>query len=143
MENHHKRPKGYPDRSTTISPEEAIARTATWRAFIAQHTGLPENMIPRGVHISMDDIIQLSRDPRFNNGNVSGVRAYFTCANGDTPDHVTEISLVFVPIDQNGHDILVISTPGGEDVSMSAVEDFTKPCPSACDLDSPLYKDPR
>lgn len=86
----------------------------------------------------MDDIIQLSRDPRFTGDNVDGVRAYFTCADNDTPDHVTEIKLIFVPVDKNGHDILVINLPE-EELAMSAVEDFTKPCPSACDVDSPLY----
>ena len=126
--------------STTISPEEAITRTTIWRDFIALNTNLPNASIPRGCFISLDDIMQLSRDPRYQ--NISGVRAYFTCAENDTPQNVTEVSLILVPVDQEGNDILEINVPSDSGVVVSAVEDFTKPCPSACDVNSPLYKTP-
>src|ERR1044072_9410501 len=126
-------PKPHLPNNTTISPESAVSRTKTWRSFITNHSGLGPERIPRGCRISMDDIIRLSRDPRFTGKNIGGVRAYFTCADNDTPDNVTEITLIFVPIDKDGNDMMVIDLPQ-EGVVVSAVEDFTKPCPSACDV---------
>jgi hypothetical protein len=97
--------------------------------------------VPRAALISWEDIQTLYNMYREQQLTITGFRAYFTCNENDTPDNVTEISLIFVPVGTvNGvpdSDILYFPEP---DASLNtAVVDFTKPCPQACDTISPLY----
>ncbi|RAJ04238.1 hypothetical protein LX64_03118 [Chitinophaga skermanii] len=133
---HHQVPKD--GGLNTISVEDAIRRTTIWRQFIAEHLNRDEKEIPRGCLIPLADIKRLSESLQYE--ELKGVRAYFTVGQYDSIKDVKEISLIFVPVDKDDRDILEFTFD--EDLSESAVEDFTKPCPQACDKTSPLYNDP-
>lgn len=134
--------------SCSISEREAINRTIEWREFIRKN--IPdesnEQMIPRAVYISMDDIAALYNKYK---DRAKGVRAYFTKKDqpceypGDNPEHHhhhkqrPEISVVIVPVAYDDKDMI---TPGlALQAGNSNVYDFTKPCPDLCDVSSPLY----
>jgi len=134
------------DSNRNVIPlETAIKRTTAWRAFIKDKgPWKTEADLPRGSYIPVQDILDLVHDYRHRGIEMEGVRAYFTCALPDGTDNTEkcmEISLIFVPVDKDNKDILEIPTIGKEGLkgTESGVEDFTKPCPSVCDVDSPLY----
>ena len=140
--------------SCSISEREAINRTIEWREFIKKN--IPdesnEQMIPRAVYISMDDIAALYNKYK---DRAKGVRAYFTKKDqpceypidelpGDPEHHHKhhhkkrpEISVVLVPVNYFDKDMITpeLTLAAGH----SNVYDFTKPCPDLCDVSSPLY----
>ena len=128
----------------TIPLPEAKKRVARFRAQLAG--SVPEANMPRAVLIPIADILAIvnkyqTLTPK---GDIvvalKGIRAYFAVneADEDLPDDITAL---IVPVDLKGSDI--ITTPVGlgygDDEGGSEIYDFTAPCPSECDVDSPLY----
>lgn len=77
----------------------------------------------KAFRIEVDEINQILATP-----NIAYVRAYM----GYDEDTKME-KLMLVPVDANNKD-LINDNPSSD----SCVYDFTLPCPSTCDLDSPL-----
>ena len=128
----------------TIPLPEAKERVARFRAQLA--SSVPEENIPRAILIPIADILAIvskyqTITPK---GDITvalkGVRAYFA-VNKDDEDLPDDITALIVPVDLKGNDI--INTPAGiglgEDEGGSEIYDFTTPCPSECDVDSPLF----
>lgn len=101
---------------TTISLEEAQARAVRWRSKSVEGNEF------KGSLISKDDLKGLISEIGEN-----GVRAY----NGI--NDLGDFKLMIVAVDKNGNDLI------DEDKGLY-IYDFTKPCPSDCDNNSPLYK---
>lgn len=141
MNNTTNNPGPPPITFTFIPVPVAIDRTWTWRQFIQRTTIWEGAEVPRAALISWTDIETLYNMYKERQLAITGFRAYFTCNENDTPDNVTEISLIFVPVGTvdgvPDSDMLYFAGP---DASLTtAVVDFTKPCPQACDTISPLY----
>lgn len=134
--------------STTdiISIPEAIQRTTNWREFMSANTkeGVDPRFIPKAVYISKTDIMEMAE--RFKDPTMVGARAYFTLDNPaeELEKNIITFCLVMVRSCEGkecGEDVLYLSGGGlkdGDDDD-SGVYDFTQPCPSYCDPDSPLY----
>ena len=127
----------------TIPLPDAVARVTRFRAQLAG--SVPESNIPRAILIPIADILAIvskyqTLTPK---GDVTvalkGVRAYFAVKkeDEDLPDDITAL---IVPVDLKGNDI--ITTPpglGDGDDDGTEIYDFTTPCPSECDVNSPLF----
>ncbi|MBL7885293.1 MAG: hypothetical protein JNJ52_00980 [Flavobacterium sp.] len=99
-----------------ISLTDAVNWIKAWREN--PDLGVKAFFIPK------DDITNLLKD-----GDCVGVRAYLAFGNdGEDP---TESKLLLVNVNED-------STGVSKDVIMNGIYDFTKPCPSFCDADSPL-----
>ena len=133
----------------TIPLPEAVDRVKRFRTqFSAQAAAGQE--IPRAVLIPIADILSIIDKFQFidDDGNVrteiKGVRAYFAIKESDMalPDDVTAL---IVPVDLKGNDIITTSKvkgpddDGDGDDEDSDIYDFTKPCPTECDPESPLF----
>ena len=127
----------------TIPLPEAIARVTRFRNQFTEL--IPETEIPRAVLIPIDDLLAIvsryeSIDKEGNIVNtLKGVRAYFAVKASDQalPDDITAL---IVPVDLAGNDIVLNEGVGlGAPDFDSEVYDFTMPCPTECDVDSPLY----
>jgi hypothetical protein len=97
----------------TITLATAQAWAKNWRAN-------PNNVI-KAYLIPQDDITQLMAE-----ADVQDVRAY--CGI----DGTGEYKLMLVGVDKNGNDLI------NEAVGAN-IYDFTMPCPSICDVNSPLF----
>lgn len=129
----------------TIPLEEAVARVTRFREKMIQSAAIPESNIPRAVLIPIDDLLAIimKYSTVDQEGNVKstlqGVRTYFAIKkeDEDLPDEVTAL---VVAVDLMGNDL--INTTGsiglGDDEG-SEIYDFTVPCPTQCDPESPLY----
>lgn len=129
----------------TIPLDEAIARVTRFRERMTESAAVPEHNIPRAVLIPIDDLLAIvSKYTTLDDeGNavttLQGVRAYFDIklTDEDLPDPVTAL---VVPVDLKGNDIITapvsIGLGEGDDTE---IYDFTKPCPSECDPESPLF----
>jgi hypothetical protein len=96
-----------------ISLETAQTWAKKWRSN-------PENTVKAHL-IPQIDITELLAEE-----NVVDVRAYI----GIDENGVNKLMLVGV--DKDGNDLI-------DDTCEQYIYDFTKPCPSTCDVDSPLY----
>lgn len=101
----------------TIDLTTAISWISAWRAN--PNTGVKAFFIP------VIDFSSLMQDE-----NCIGVRAYL--AYGNTDGKAPESKLLLVDVEGD------IST-GGRDIVSNGIYDFTQPCPSTCDVNSPLY----
>lgn len=97
----------------TITLQQAQEWATTWRSN-------PSNTVKAHLIPNLD-ITQL-----LNETNVVDVRAYI----GVDENGINKLMLVGVDI--NGNDLI-------DDTNKQYIYDFTKPCPSTCDVDSPLY----
>lgn len=102
----------------TIDIKTAVAWATQWR--LTPDTGVKAYFIPKS------DIEDLLKDP-----NMIGVRAYLGWGTTD-PAAKPEAKLMIVNVEGT------IST-GGKDNINSGIFDFTKPCPTVCDVTSSLY----
>lgn len=135
----------------TIPLPEAKKRVARFRAQFA--AAVPQNTIPRAILIPIADILAIvdKYQTITPSGDITvalrGVRAYFAIneADEDLPDDITAL---IVPVDLKGNDIII--TPDGlprngnanglgDDDPSTEIYDFTTPCPTECDVNSPLY----
>jgi len=116
----------------TIPLELAEKWTTNWRTFIAPLSLTKEYV--RAFYIPISDIIDLG-----TYHNVEAVRAYICL---EDPTDTATSKLVLVPVSDDNKDILSVPTAALGDPSGSAIYDFTKPCPEACDVDSPLFYNP-
>lgn len=128
----------------TISVDDAVDRVKRFRDQLAKQ--VPENNIPRAIFIPISDLLAIvnSYDILRADGTtlneLQGVRAYFAVKESDM-DLDDDVTAVIVPVDKNGDDIIYKnpgSGLGGEDEN-TEIYDFTQPCPSFCDPNSPLY----
>lgn len=103
--------------ANTIDLTTAINWISTWRR--SPDSGVKAFFIP------VIDFSSLMQD-----SNCIGVRAYL--AFGNTDGNPAEAKLLLVDVEGD------IST-GGTDVVANGIYDFTRPCPSKCDVNSPLY----
>lgn len=125
----------------TIPLPDAVARVARFRAQLAG--SVPEANMPRAILIPIADILAIVNKYQTltPNGDITvalkGVRAYFAVKreDEDLPDDITAL---IVPVDLKGNDIITTPVGLGDDGS-SEIYDFTAPCPSECDVNSPLY----
>ncbi len=131
----------------TVPLLEAKKRVARFRAQLA--SSVPENNIPRAILIPIADILAIvdKYQTLTPQGDITvalkGVRAYFA-VNEDDKDLPDDITALIVPVDLKGNDI--IYTPdgllgNGDDDPSTEIYDFTTPCPTECDVNSPLYVD--
>jgi hypothetical protein len=120
---------GYPD---TITEADAIRITTNWRNYMAK--GNPDFI--RAFEIPLDDMLNAAALTQKYGG--TGVRAYIGL---DVEGDPTSAKLAIVPIGEKGNDILTVPD-GSQKVAgeeESSIFDFTSPCPTACDLNSPLF----
>ena len=107
-----------------IPLETAIAWTARWREFQQDHKPEPiDNKKAFRVNVQeLQDVI--------NNipGEVTDIRFYF-----GLDDAMTE-HMVLVGVDKENKDLYTYE-------GQAYTYDFTHPCPSTCDIDSPLFGD--
>jgi hypothetical protein len=112
----------------TVSVHKATDETFNWREYIFPRL---KDFPLRGFFIPILDIKAIA-----DLHHVEGMRAYFCLKN---PDDFSSISLVVVPVDKEGRDIIyeentLVGEEGG-----SSIYDLTRPCPDFCDQTSPLY----
>lgn len=121
----------FPSPTDTISEADGITYTQNYREYISKIDPSPDYI--RAFLIPMSDMINLSD---FQYQDCNNVRAYLGMS---VPGDITSLKLVIVPVDANGQDVLKITPPGDGAAEQSAIYDFTSPCPSVCDVDSPLF----
>jgi len=157
----HSKAKNIADRYTeaypapTISLSEAIKRTTNWRNLVLNLLGstvqktanksdpqpLLNQQIFRAINIQMDDIDWL----RAQHPDAKAIRLYLSLPDANHPYQITGM---LVPVDGQNTDLLTdvsdenMST---EDIMNSlddsTIYDFTQPCPSVCNVSSPLFSD--
>lgn len=103
--------------ANTIDLTTAINWISAWRAN--PNSGVKAFFIP------IDDFSNLMQDE-----NCIGVRAYLALGSNDSKS--PEPKLLLVDVEGN------LAT-GGTDNLNNGIYDFTQPCPSTCDVNSPLY----
>lgn len=103
---------------------QAVDLTQNWVEYANLNKPLlPHDGAKRAFKVSKEDILDL-----VNEKNFCGIRIYL---GKDTPDASGDMRLVLVAVNAEDDDIIVGKSPG--------VYDFSMPCPSTCDLTSPLY----
>jgi hypothetical protein len=126
-----------------VPKDEAIFRTTQWRSLYKEKMQCKDEEILRAFLIPIEDIIELYHFyKRHTELNITGIRGYFGHNPLDpiTPD--MNIDMLLVPVTAEGKD--VVDAPpemvlaGGS----GTIFDFTKPCPTECDLSSPLHGGP-
>jgi len=117
--------------SPGIPESVAVDYTTNYRSYIS---GIdPDPNYIRAFNIPMADIASLADFTK-----CPSVRAYLGMS---TPGDITTLKLVIVPVDDNNQDVLSIPVPDGSVgfVQQSSIYDLTSPCPSICDIQSPLF----
>ncbi len=130
----------------TIPLKAAKSRVRRFREQMIDKGGDPSG-VPRAILIPIDDLLAIVEkystiDAEGNVINsLKGVRAYFAVKESDK-ELADDVTALIVAVDKKGKDIIPTSDGlGGEDGS--EIYDFTVPCPTECDPESPLYiKDP-
>jgi hypothetical protein len=115
----------YPD---TITLEQGVDFTTNWRNYMEAQGG---GDFIQAFYIPLDDIMNLSAITQQYQGQ--GVRAYIGLEKANDP---STAKLVLVPTSGPEPGADVLQTPETGD---STIFDFTSPCPSACDVGSPLF----
>jgi hypothetical protein len=100
-----------------ILESTAITWISAWRAA-------PDDKV-KAFFIPKEDLSDLMLDP-----NNIGLRAYLGYGNTDGLPAESKLILVDVEGDIN---------KGGTDILANGIYDFTQPCPTTCDVNSPLY----
>jgi hypothetical protein len=115
----------FPD---SITLAEGVRITTNWRDYISVLD--PGSQYIRAFNIPMEDIQELARFTK-----CPSVRAYLSMT---TPNDISTLKVVLVPVDINNNDVL--SVPGPSSIDESSIFDFTSPCPQTCDINSPLFE---
>jgi hypothetical protein len=132
----------------TISLAEAVTRVTRFRNYFLQF--LPQSTCPRAILIPFDAIVDIvnkyhSVDSEGNVTNdLKGIRAYLSIDEND-PTKPQYVTAVVVPVDLDGNDIIYPdnqSRGDGDEDDDTEIYDFTMPCPSECDEESPLIVPP-
>ncbi len=127
-----------------IPVPEAIERTTNWRNFMKGKTAEEdEKMVPKAVYISKQDIIAMAKQCEADD-SIAGVRAYFTLNNEAAEAIKNEVTFVMVLVrasDSKPYGEDVLRMPDNDDAFAgdSNIYDFTRPCPTVCDVTSPLF----
>lgn len=148
----------------TLPVKVAEELTTNWRQYYADiyNKAVPEKpidsnseMVFRGFRIPLQDlekIVEIAKTFNSEEGNglpISSVRAYLVKDSASTAN-IKDIHLVLVPVvggkemtpmpgagvQPFGYDLL---TPPDTETEGTYIFDFTTPCPTECDTDSPLY----
>lgn len=137
-----------------IPLDEAIARADNWRSLVVQIPGanasadfntcvgldVPKQRIFRAININIADVKDLLADQP----KAKSIRLYLSLQDPEFPYQITGM---LVPVDANNRDMLTkkLSDDNGDlsgvlsSAEASTIYDFTKPCPSICDTQSPLF----
>jgi hypothetical protein len=137
-----------------IPLDEAIARADNWRSLVVQLPGanasadfntcigldVPQQRIFRAININIADVKDLLADQP----KAKSIRLYLSLQDPEFPYQITGM---LVPVDGNNRDMLTkkLATDGTGGLSdllnaaASTIYDFTHPCPSICDTQSPLF----
>lgn len=115
----------------TICLDTAVAWTTAWRSqdgTFTDHSSLKAFLIP------LPDLQEVMKEP-----NVVNVRAYIGVdATNDNQPH-----LIIVGVNAAGEDIIYKAAGEGCDDENGNVNtglyDFSDPCPTTCDINSPLF----
>jgi len=118
--------------SPGIPEAVGVTYTTNYRTYIS---GIDQN--PDYIHafnIPMQDIASLADFTK-----CTSVRAYLGMSD---PTDISTLKLVLVPVDNTNTDVLSIPVPDGSGglVDQSSIYDFTSPCPTICDINSPLFQ---
>jgi hypothetical protein len=128
------------DARPTIPLVEAMARTEAWRAFVSSLPGegtntnlvSPEYLF-RAIHIDMADIDWLRKE----HPEAQCIRVYMSIPD---PAFPSKICGLLVPVDNQNRDMLTTPADGiFSFVSKSSIYDVTQPCPTVCDVQSPMF----
>ncbi|MGZ3765087.1 MAG: hypothetical protein ACXVB0_00165 [Mucilaginibacter sp.] len=130
---------------------EAITRAANWRSLVTNlpsgnnsvsndgnYKLIPPQCIFRAININLEDIKQLRAD----HPNARSIRLYLSISDTNYPYRITGM---LVPVDVNNTDMLTMPGQGltKEEIlassTASTIYDFTLPCPTVCDTQSPLF----
>jgi hypothetical protein len=114
--------------SPGIPEAVGVDYTTNYRTYISGIDPSPDYI--RAFNIPMADIASLADFTQ-----CSSVRAYLGMS---TPGDISTLKLVLVPVDRKNNDILSIPIPDGS--TQSSIYDFTSPCPTICDIQSPLFQ---
>ena len=119
--------------SPGIPEAVGVAYTTNYRNYISGIDKNPDYI--KAFNIPMSDIQSLADFTK-----CPSVRAYLGMSD---PKDISTLKLVLVPVDDLNNDILSIPVPDGSGglVDQSSIYDLTSPCPTICDIDSPLFED--
>lgn len=117
--------------SPGIPESLGVDYTTNYRTYISGIDPNPDYI--RAFNIPMEDIQSLADFTK-----CPSVRAYLGMSN---PKDISTLKLVLVPVDDNNLDVLSIPVPDGSGglATQSSIYDLTSPCPSICDIQSPLF----
>ncbi len=127
-------------KKNTVSLKTAQKWIAEWRNLESSYNKY--NRL-KAFNIPLIDLQEVIKET-----GVDSVRAYIGVAkfeNHDTkpPEIMYEEKLLIVGVDKNGKDMIsVVKAPDGlgdGEGDGDDIYDFTRPCPTACDPESPLY----
>lgn len=115
----------------TICLQKAVDWTTLWRSqdgTFTDHNDLKAFLIP------LADLQEVMKEP-----NVANVRAYIGIdASNDNQPH-----LIIVGVNEEGEDIIYDAAGegcvDGDGEVNTGLYDFSQPCPTTCDITSPLY----
>lgn len=129
----------------TIPLEDAIVRVTLFREKMVKSAAIPESNIPRAILIPIDDLLAIVQKYTTvdDEGNVKstlkGVRTYFAIKATDQ-NLTDEVTALVVAVDLQGNDIINTTVGAGlGEEGGSEIYDFTTPCPTECDPESPLF----
>jgi len=128
----------------TIPLEAAKSRVRRFREQMLEKGGDPAG-VPRAILIPISDLLAIIEKYSTvdEEGNVinslQGVRAYFAVKATDK-ELADDVTALIVAVDKKGKDIIPTSDLLQGDGS--EIYDFTKPCPTECDPESPLFVGP-
>ncbi|WP_343330909.1 hypothetical protein [Polaribacter staleyi] len=131
-----KTPVPTPSKVNTISLDEAKKWAENWRNLESDYNKYHKC---RAFNIPKIDLQEVLAED-----GVESIRAYIGVkeSTNSKGEKEYEEKLMIVGVDENGKDMLPSATKGNtlaaESADDSGIFDFTDPCPSACDSDSPL-----
>lgn len=121
-----------------IPTDKAVEYTTNWRAFNSTNNVNSEfpidQILANAFTFSLTDVSDLMAEQGINN-----VRIYFgydTTNPEPDAERPLPMKVMLVGVNDEGKDMV---DPSGE---VSGIYDFAVPCPSTCDYDSPLSKNP-
>jgi hypothetical protein len=134
-----------------IPLKQAAKEAANWRAYCKKlvhgRKGKHGEDLPviKAFFIPADDLLEVLELAKGDSGQaVAGIRIYFRLVNED--DDLSDLQAMIVPV-VNHPDITYLKDwthlrkAASDEEDPSLVFDFTKPCPTECDLQSPLVID--
>lgn len=135
----------------TIPLGEAIKRAEAWRKQVSSLPSgnaasglidpplLPSQLIFRAININMSDIDFLKKQ----HPEAASMRLYLSIPD---PNFPLQICGMLVPVDAQNQDMLTHDIPAGtadkdilDNAATSTIYDFTQPCPTMCNTQSPLF----